>query len=555
VQKIWLNHYPQGVPAEINPDAYSSIVDIFKESCEKFKNNPAFSNMGRRFTFQEIEEWSKAFSAFLQKKLKLEKGSRVAIMMPNILQYPIALFGILQAGCVVVNVNPLYTPSELAHQLKDADAETIIVLANFAQTVEKALPETNIKHIIVTEVGDCFSFLKKFIINFIVKHIKKMVPHYSFSHFIKFNTLIQTGKTLEYSPVKLSPEDTAFLQYTGGTTGIAKGAVLSHRNMVSNMLQVKAWVNPAVKEGKEIIITALPLYHIFSLTANCLTFFELGGLNVLITNPRDIPGFIKELKKTRFTAITGVNTLFNALLHHPDFGSIDFSNMRLSLGGGMPVQKQVAEHWKEVTGIPLLEGYGLTEASPVVTACPLDLNAYNGSIGLPLPSTQISIRNDHNNEVLLGDAGELCIKGPQVMKEYWRNPEETAKVFTSDGWLKTGDIATIDEQGFIRVVDRKKDMILISGFNVYPNEIENVIASHPGVLEVGVVGEADQIAGEIVKAVIVRKDPTLTAENIIQFCRKQLTGYKIPKKIEFRSSLPKTNVGKILRRELREVTV
>jgi len=550
MEKIWLKSYPKGVPAEIDLSLNISVVDIFKYSCEKFKSKSAFYNLDHTLSYQDVYEQSLAFAAYLQQKLKLKKNSRVAIMLPNILQYPVVLFGILQAGCIVVNINPLYTAHELAYQLKDADAETIIVLANFAQTLEKALPLTPIKNIIITEIGDSLPKLKKIIVNFTIKYIKKLIPKFSLSY-ISYTDIIKQGKMLDMMPVEISPEDIAFLQYTGGTTGVIKGAVLTHRNIASNMLQIKAWIKSAVKEGEEAVVTALPLYHIFSLIANCLTFIEMGGLNILITNPRDISGLIKILKKIRFTVITGVNTLFNALLNHTEFSAMDFSSLHLSLGGGMSVQASVAERWQKTTSIPLLEAYGLTEASPGVTINPLDLKSYNNSIGLPLPSTDISIRDDYDQEVNVGESGELCIKGPQVMKMYWNNPKETEKVYTSDGWLRTGDIVKIDAHGFVYIIDRKKDMILISGFNVYPNEVEAVIAAHPGVLEAGVVGEPDGTSGEIVKAVIVKKDLNLTAAEIIRFCRDQLTGYKIPKKIEFRESLPKTNVGKILRRALR----
>jgi long-chain acyl-CoA synthetase len=554
VEKIWLKTYPAGVPAEINTNTYASVVDIFHEACQKFESKPAFSNLGHQLTYREVASHSRAFAAYLQQTLGLAKGSRVAIMMPNLLQYPIALFGILQAGLIIVNVNPLYTPPELIHQLNDSGAEAIVVLTNFAHVLEKALPQTSIKHVIVTELGDCFPWLKRHLVNFVIKHVKKMVPVWSIPAASRYCDAIARGKRLTFTPEKLTHNDIAFLQYTGGTTGIAKGAVLTHGNMVANMLQARAWINPVVRDGKEIVITALPLYHIFSLTANCLTFIECGGLNVLITNPRDIPHFVKELSQFKFSVITGVNTLFNALLNDPNFSKLDFSNLHLALGGGMPVQRAVAEKWQKVTGKPLLEAYGLTETSPAVTINPLDLKGYNGSIGLPVSSTDISIRDNNNNEVANGETGELCVKGPQVMREYWHNPDETKKVFSVDGFLHTGDIAKIDQQGFIYIVDRKKDMILVSGFNVYPNEIEAVIASHPGVLEVGVIGEPDPNSGEIVKAVIVKKDPALTAEDVIHFCRQQLTGYKIPKKVEFRDSLPKSNVGKILRRELRQVS-
>ncbi len=550
MEKIWLKSYPEGVPAEIDRGLNISVVDIFKQSCEKFKTKPAFYNLGHTLSYQEVYEQSLAFAAYLQQILKLKKNSRVALMLPNILQYPVILLGILQAGCIVVSINPLYTAPELAHQLKDAAAETIIVLGNFAHTLEKALPQTSIKNIIITELGDSLPPLKKTLVNLTVKYIKKLIPKFSLLY-ISYSQIIKQGKRLNFIPLDISPEDIAFLQYTGGTTGISKGAALTHRNIASNMLQIKSWIKSAVKEGEEIVVTALPLYHIFSLSANCLTFIEIGGLNILITNPRDISGFIKTLKKIPFTVITGVNTLFNALLNHPEFAMLNFSHLHLTMGGGMSVQAAVAERWQKTTGVPLLEAYGLTEASPGVTISPLDLTTYNNSIGLPLPSTEISIRDENNQEVSVGQAGELCIKGPQVMSAYWHNGEETAKTFTSDGWLRTGDIVKIDKNGFVYMIDRKKDMILISGFNVYPNEIEAVIAAHPGVLEVGVVGEPNGATGESVKAVIVKKDPYLTAAEIIKFCRAQLAGYKIPRQIEFRESLPKTNVGKILRRSLK----
>jgi long-chain acyl-CoA synthetase len=553
MEKIWLKSYPPGVPAEVNADINITIIDIFKEVCEKFSSKPAFYNFGKTLTYQELAKQSEQFAAFLQHKYKLEKGARVAIMLPNILQYPIALFGILQAGYIVVNINPLYTPSELAHQLKDSGAETIIVLANFAHTLEKALSQTNIKNIIITEIGDCLGIFKKNIFNFVIKFIQKKIPKFFLDYFAytKIFSINKTDKINKFNPVKISSDDTAFLQYTGGTTGVAKGAMLSHRNVASHMLQIKAWISSTIEEGKEAVITALPLYHIFSLSANCLTFMEMGGLNILITNPRDMNSFIKELKKNRFTVITGVNTLFNALLNHPDFAKLNFSHLHLTVGGGMAIQQSVAERWQKITGNVLLEAYGLTEASPGVLINPFNLEPYNGSAGLPFPSTEISIRDDNDQEVNIGETGELCIKGPQVMKSYWHHPEETKLVFTSDGWLRTGDIVKIDEKGYVYIIDRKKDMIIVSGFNVYPNEVEAVIVSHPGVLEVGVVGEPNAISGEIVKAVIVKQDPELKPEDIIRLCRTQLTGYKIPKKIEFRDSLPKSNIGKILRKALR----
>ncbi|MDX2164202.1 MAG: AMP-binding protein [Gammaproteobacteria bacterium] len=553
MEKIWLKNYPDDVPAEIDFKQLHSILDIFNEACEKYRDKPAFENLHHTITYGELNKQSQNFANYLTQILKLKKGDRVAIMLPNLLQYPIALFGILRAGLIVVNVNPLYTHSELEHQLSDAQAETIIILVNFASTLESALPRTPIKNIIVTELGDCFPFIKRHLVNFVIKKIKKMVPSYTLPNPILFRDALTVGaqNPSSFDEKTLRQNDIAFLQYTGGTTGIAKGAMLTHHNMVANMLQAKAWMGDSLKEGQEIIVTALPLYHIFSLTVNCLIFLEIGAKNVLITNPRDIPGFIKNIKHLKFTAITGVNTLFNALLHHPDFENVDFSHLHISVGGGMAVQKIVAERWETVTKCGLLEGYGLTEASPAISMTPLNLKHYNGSIGLPLPSTDISIRDESGKEVALGESGELCVKGPQVMLGYWRNPQETENVIKADGWLYTGDIAKMDNNGFIYIVDRKKDMINVSGFKVFPTEIEGVIAKHPGVKEVGVVGVNDPVHGELVKAVIIKKDPALTKEEIIRFCHEELTGYKIPKIIEFWDALPKTTVGKTLRRALR----
>ncbi len=551
MEKIWLKNYPAGVPAEINPDIHPSLIDLFTQSCEKYANKPAFANLGSVMTYAEIDAAARHFAAYLQQRLGCKKGQRIAIMMPNLIQYPVAMLGAFFAGMVVVNINPLYTARELEHQLRDAGATCIVVLANFAHVLQEVVPKVPLKHVIVTEVGDMFPWWKAAIVNSVVKYVKKMVPAWSIPSAIPFSHVMQEGKTLTLRPVELTGQDIAFLQYTGGTTGIAKGAVLTHRNMVANVEQALSWVSPIVKPGKEIIITALPLYHIFSLTANCLMFMNLGALNVLITNPRDIKGFIKELKKYKFTAITGVNTLFNALLNQPAFAKLDFSHLRLTLGGGMAVQQAVAERWKKVTGRPLLEAYGLTETSPAVTINPLDLSEYNGSIGLPVPSTEISLRDDEGREVPMGEVGELCVCGPQVMREYWERPDETANVFCDDGFLRTGDLATIDNRGFVYLKERKKDMILVSGFNVYPNEVEDVIAKMPGVREVAVIGVPHDGSGEVVKAVIVKKDPALTAAEVTHFCREQLTPYKVPKIIEFREELPKSNVGKILRRELR----
>ena len=551
MDKRWFEQYQNGVPHEIDPSQYSSLVALFKESCANHATKVAYSNLGCEITFAELEELSHSFAAYLQ-QLKLEKGARIGIMMPNLLQYPVALFGILLAGYVVVNTNPLYTTDEVIHQMNDAGAEAIVVLANFAKTVQNALPSTpTIKHVIVTQIGDLFPPVKRFIVNAVVKYVKKMVPAYSIPHAVTFNYALLEGKQSTLHKVELNHSDIAFLQYTGGTTGVAKGAILTHGNLVANLLQAYAWISPALQEEKEVIVTALPLYHIFSLTANCLTFMKMGAKNILITNPRDMKHFIKEIKNCGFTTITGVNTLFNGLLNHPQFKEVDFSKLRLSLSGGMALQKSVALRWREVTKSPILEAYGLTETSPAATINPMTLSSYNGSIGLPLPSTDILILDDEENEVPIGSSGEICIKGPQVTPGYWKRPDETALVFTRSGYLKTGDIGRMDEEGFIYLVDRKKDMLLVSGFNVYPNEVEQVISMHPGVLEVGVVGVSDAESGERVKACIVRKDPNLTAEEVIAYCREHLTAYKIPKIVEFFDELPKTNVGKILRRALK----
>jgi long-chain acyl-CoA synthetase len=552
MEKIWLKRYPKGIPAEIDPDQYRSIVDIFEQSCKKFGHKPAFNNMGCSLTFEELDEKTRDFAAYLQNELKLQKGERVAIMMPNLLQYPIALFGILRAGLVVVNVNPLYTPRELQHQLSDSGATTIVIVANFAHVLAEIIEKTPVKHVIITELGDLLPFPKSFIVNFAVKYVKKMVPSYHLPNAVNMYLALSRGRKLPFEPVEVTGEDLAFLQYTGGTTGVAKGAMLTHRNLIANMLQVYTYIISKVREGEEVLISALPLYHIFCLTVNALIFLKLGGNNILITNPRDIPGFVKELSRWKFTAITGVNTLFNALAHDPGFAKLDFSALHLTVGGGMAVQQAVAKKWKEVTNNPILEGYGLTEASPVVTFNPMDLKEFNGSIGLPLPSTEVSLRNDEDKEVGIGERGELCIRGPQVMRGYWQRPEETAKMLTEDGWLRTGDIAVIDDEGFVRIVDRKKDMILVSGFNVFPNEVEEVVAHCPGVLEVACIGIPDEKSGEAVKIFVVAKSGvTLTVKEIMDYCKKNLTGYKMPKQVEFRNELPKSNVGKILRRELR----
>ncbi len=553
MEKIWLKRYPPGVPAEINPDEYHSLVEIFEQSCKKFSDRDAFANMGYAMSYAELDAKTRNFAAFLQQQLGLQKGDRVALMLPNLLQYPLVLFGILRAGLTVVNVNPLYTPRELEHQMNDSGAETIVIIANFAHVLAEVVHKTKLKNIIVTEVGDLLTFPKSLIVNFVVKYIKKMVPAYELPGAISLKSALAKGQKLTLEPVALNGDDLAFLQYTGGTTGVAKGAMLTHRNMVANMQQVSVFVSAAVEEGKEVAITALPLYHIFCLTVNCLTFMKFGSLNLLITNPRDIPGFVKELQSIgEFTFISGVNTLFNALVHNEDFAKLNFKPLKLAVGGGMAVQRAVADRWKKITGIRILEGYGLTEASPVVTFNPLDVQEFNGSIGLPVPSTEISLRDDQGQEAPSGERGELWVRGPQVMRGYWQRPDETAKTITADGWLQTGDIATIDEQGFVRIVDRKKDMILVSGFNVYPNEIEDVVAHCEGVLEVACIGVPDDKSGEAVKVFVVRKPgAALGEETVREHCKANLTGYKMPKYIEFREELPKSNVGKILRRELR----
>ncbi len=551
MEKVWLKSYPPGVPEEIDIDAYASVTDVFEQAIAKYGGNPCFSNLGTTLTYNEMDRYTDQLASYLQSLPGMSKGDRIAVMMPNVLQNPIAIFAILRAGFTVVNTNPLYTPRELEHQLCDSGAKAIVVMENFCHTLEEVISSTPIEHVITTQLGDLLKFPKSIIVNLVVKYIKKMVPAFSLPGSISFKQALQKGAGSRHQSVAVSHDDIAFLQYTGGTTGVAKGAMLTHRNMIANMQQASAWIKGGVEEGKEVIITALPLYHIFSLTANCLTFMKIGALNYLITNPRDMPGFVKELQGLRFTAFTGVNTLFNGLMNTPGFEQIDFSHLKLSLGGGMAVQQPVAERWQKLTGSPLLEAYGLTETSPAVCINPLNLKKYNGSIGLPVPSTEVSVQDEDGNLLPQGEVGELCVRGPQVMKGYWQRPEETAKVLSDDGWLKTGDVAQMDEHGFFRIVDRLKDMILVSGFNVYPNEIETVIAGHEGVLEVGVIGEPDAESGEVVKAVIVRKDPTLDADAIIAHCRKQLTGYKIPKIVEFRDELPKTNVGKILRRELR----
>ena len=546
----WIEHYSGGVPAEIDIEEFNSVVDIFEQSCEQYADKVAFVNFGRELTYRELDERSRAFGAWLQAR-GLNKGDRVAVMLPNLLQYPIALFGILRAGLVVVNTNPLYTARELKHQLNDSGARAILVLENFAHTLAGVIDDSPIEHVIVTGVGDQLGFPKGALINFVLRYIKKEVPAYDLPDAIHFNSVLQQGASSKLERPALGHDDLAFLQYTGGTTGVSKGAMLTHGNIVANVQQSSAWLGQLIDYGREIIVTALPLYHIFALTANCLVFIKFGGRNLLITNPRDMNGFVKELNKEPFTAITGVNTLFNGLLNTPGFENIDFSNLRLTLGGGMAVQRAVAERWKETTGVPLIEAYGLTETSPAACINPMDMEDYNGAIGLPIPSTECKVIDAEGNEVTTGEPGELCIRGPQVMKGYWQRPDETSKVLDADGWLKTGDMACRDEKGFFFIVDRKKDMILVSGFNVYPNEIEDVVAAHPKVLEVGAIGVEDAKSGELVKVLVVRKDDSLTVDELRAHCKQELTGYKVPRYVEFVDELPKTNVGKILRRELR----
>lgn len=548
----WINHLPKDVPAEINVEQYSSLVDMFETAVTKYEDQPAFINMGATLTYRKLEERSRAFAAYLQNELKLEKGDRVALMMPNLLQYPIALFGVLRAGMVVVNVNPLYTPRELKHQLIDSGAKAIVVVSNFARTLEEVVEQTPVESVIITSLGDQLSAPKRTLVNFVVKYIKKLVPKYDLPHALSMRDTLSTGRRMQYIKPEVTNDDLAFLQYTGGTTGVSKGAMLTHGNIVANVLQADGAYSPALNDGSEFVVTALPLYHIFALTVNCLLFLHKGSQNLLITNPRDIPGFVAELKKYPFTALTGVNTLFNALVNSDEFSQLDFSRLKLSIGGGMAVQKAVADKWQAITKTRLLEGYGLTEASPLLTCCPYNLDGYNGSIGFPAPSTLIQIRDDDGKVLAQGETGELFGKGPQVMKGYWQRPEETAKVIDTDGWLATGDIGYMDEKGFFYIVDRKKDMILVSGFNVFPNEVEEVVALHPKVIEVAAVGVPNDASGELVKVFVVAKDKSLTAEDIIKHCRIHLTGYKVPKLVEFRNELPKTNVGKILRRELRD---
>ncbi|QFU06752.1 Long-chain-fatty-acid--CoA ligase (plasmid) [Pseudoalteromonas sp. THAF3] len=551
MEKIWLKRYPKGCPETIDPAHYDSLLSLFEKSFADYAQLPAFKNMGVTLSYAELDQATKKVASYINNDLGLKPGAKVAVMMPNLLQTPVSILGILRAGCVVVNVNPLYTARELEHQLNDSEADAIFILANFAHTLEKALGKTNVKHIVVTQVGDMVGGLKKHLVNFVVKHIKKMVPSFELPNPIAFTDVLKNGDASRYTRPEITLDDLAFLQYTGGTTGVSKGAMLTHGNMVGNLEQVSGCLDNILDKGKEIVVTALPLYHIFALTANCLTFMKYGGLNLLITNPRDMKGFVKELNDNKFTVMTGVNTLFNGLLNTDGFADVDFSNLKMSLGGGMAVQRPVAERWQKVTGTRLVEGYGLTECAPLVTVSPYDLEGYNGSIGLPAPSTDIKLMLEDGQEAPAGEPGELWVKGPQVMKGYYNRPDATAECLR-DGWFATGDIATYDDQGFFYIVDRKKDMILVSGFNVFPNEIEEVVASMDGVLEVAAVGVPHDVSGEQVKLFVVKKDAAINEQDIIKHCRENLTNYKVPKLVEFREELPKTNVGKILRRALKD---
>jgi long-chain acyl-CoA synthetase len=551
MERTWLKSYPEGVPAEIDATTVGSIGDFIKASVDKFRNRTAFLSIGKAISYGELDRKSREFASYLQNVACLPRGARVALMMPNLLQYPIALFGALRAGFVVVNCNPLYSPRELSHQLVDSGAEAIVVLENFARTLEKAIEGTAVGAVVVTGAGDQLGGPRGLTVNFVLRHIRRAIPAWRLPRAVRFNRALALGRLQAFAEPAVEPNEVAFLQYTGGTTGVPKGAMLTHRNLIANLRQVHAWVAPSIGAEREVFVTALPLYHVFSLLVNCFVPVMIGATNLLIANPRDIPALVKDLRRMPFTVITGVNTLFNALLNNAEFARLDFSRLHLAVGGGMALQRAVAERWKSLTGKPLIEAYGLTETSPAAIANPMTIDDFTGAIGLPLPSTEIAIRGDDGRDLSVGEIGELCIKGPQVMAGYWNMPEETAKVMTPDGFLRTGDIARVDERGYVYIVDRKKDMIIVSGFNVYPNEIEDVVMSHPGVLEVGAVGVPDAKSGEAVKIVVVRKDQTLTEADLIAHSRQYLTGYKIPRHVEFRSALPRTNVGKILRRELR----
>jgi long-chain acyl-CoA synthetase len=551
MNKPWLAQYPVGVPAEIDSNEFASLCDMFDASCRRFADLPAFNSMGTVLTFRQLDRASRNFAAWLQNVAGLRRGDRVALMMPNLLQYPVALFGVLRAGMVVVNVNPLYTPRELEHQLKDSGAVAIVVLENFAHTLAQVIEATQVRTVVATQVGDLLPLLKRMLINAVVKHVKKLVPRWHVAGTVSFNHALAAGAKLALTDAAPTHRDLAFLQYTGGTTGVAKGAMLTHGNMVANVLQVRAWTAPGMNDGAETVIVPLPLYHVFALTG-CLSFFSKGAQNVLIPNPRDLPAFLKTLRQTRFTAIIGVNTLFRALLDAPDFGKVDWGRLKLAVAGGMAVQRAVAQRWKHATGVPLVEGYGLTETAPVAIANPVTVEQWSGQIGVPLPSTDATILDDDGTPVAQGEVGEICLRGPQVMAGYWNRPGETANVFTADGWLRTGDMGVMDERGSFRITDRKKDMIVVSGFKVFPNEIEDVLTMHPGVLEAAAISMYDERSGEVVKAVVVRKDAGLTEDALLAHCRQHLTAYKVPRVVEFRHEpLPKTNIGKILRRELR----
>jgi len=551
MERTWLKSYPEGVPAEIDATTVGSIGDFIKASVDKFRNRTAFLSIGKAISYGELDRKSREFASYLQNVACLPRGARVALMMPNLLQYPIALFGALRAGFVVVNCNPLYSPRELSHQLVDSGAEAIVVLENFARTLEKAIEGTAVGAVVVTGAGDQLGGPRGLTVNFVLRHIRRAIPAWRLPRAVRFNRALALGRLQAFAEPAVEPNEVAFLQYTGGTTGVPKGAMLTHRNLIANLRQVHAWVAPSIGAEREVFVTALPLYHVFSLLVNCFVPVMIGATNLLIANPRDIPALVKDLRRMPFTVITGVNTLFNALLNNAEFARLDFSRLHLAVGGGMALQRAVAERWKSLTGKPLIEAYGLTETSPAAIANPMTIDDFTDAIGLPLPSTEIAIRGDDGRDLSVGEIGELCIKGPQVMAGYWNMPEETAKVMTPDGFLRTGDIARVDGRGYVYIVDRKKDMIIVSGFNVYPNEIEDVVMSHPGVLEVGAVGVPDAKSGEAVKIVVVRKDQTLTEADLIAHSRQYLTGYKIPRHVEFRSALPRTNVGKILRRELR----
>lgn len=550
MEKIWLKNYHSTVQPEVDPDKYTSLVDIYEQSVAKYADKTAYINMGHSITFSELDQYSKHFAAYLQGQ-GLKKGDAVAVMMPNLIQYPIAIFGILRAGMSVVNVNPMYTERELEHQLKDSGAKAIVIVENFANTLAAIIDKTPVQLTMLTKIGDMFPIPKRWIVNAVLKYVKKVIPEFNLPGAVPFSDVLSRGKNLTFTKPEVTNDDIAFLQYTGGTTGVSKGGMLTHRNMVANLEQVSGILEPVITPGEEIVVTALPLYHIFALQGNCLTFMKFGCPNLLITNPRDMPGFVEELGKYNFSIITGVNTLFNGLLNTPGFNELDFSRFKFGLGGGMAVQRAVAERWHEVTGTALLEGYGLTECSPVVTVNPPQLERYKGSIGMPVPSTEVKLLDEQGNEVPMGESGEMYVKGPQVMKGYLNRPEATDEII-KDGWLATGDIAKCDEDGYFYIVDRKKDMILVSGFNVFPNEVEDVAVMHPGVLEAAAIGVPHEVSGEIVKLFIVKKDENLTDKEVISHCKSHLTGYKVPKIVEFRDELPKSNVGKILRRQLRD---